>query len=55
MHGRLQRGGQTGIKEFLLFVIIPPRVCRTTFGGDKKQPEKVERVLEPLPINSEAT
>lgn len=52
--GRLQRGVRQGSRAFLLFVIIPPSICRTPFGGDKKQQEKAERVLEPLPLNSKA-
>lgn len=35
--GSLQRGVRQGSRAFLLFVIIPLGICRTAFGGDKKQ------------------
>lgn len=40
--GSLKRGVRQGSRAFLLFVIIPPSVCRTAFGGDKKQQERVD-------------
>lgn len=52
--GSLQRGVRQGSRAFLLFVIIPPSICRTLFGGDKKQQEKVDRLLEPFPLKLEA-
>ncbi len=32
-------------RAFLLFVIIPPSLCRAAFGGDKKQPDRVDSEL----------
>ena len=52
--GSLQRGVRQGSRAFLLFVIILPSICATAFGGDKKQQERVDRVLEALLVNSEA-
>lgn len=33
-------GVRQGSRAFLLFVITPPGICRTAFGGDKKQREE---------------
>lgn len=52
--GSLQSRVRQGSRAFLLFVIIPPSICTTAFGGDTKQQERVDRVLETLLVNSEA-
>ena len=52
--GSHQREVRQGSRAFLLFVIIPPSICRIAFGGDKKQQKKAGRILEALSLNLEA-
>lgn len=47
-------GVKQGSRAFLVFVIIPSSICRTSFGGDKKQQERMVRVLGLLLLDSEA-
>jgi len=49
----VSRGGvRRGSRAFLLFVIAPPRICRTASEGDKKQRGKVDGCFsEPLRHN----